>query len=113
MFVRSPGQDLLPSRRCTAEMGCIIPSSVSSEGNAMSKWWKVGAVAVGLLTVGTLVGASLATAQGVGASARPASGPGSCTLKGWNPATDPQNAKNLPIGQRPQTYKPDNFDCTG
>ncbi len=76
----------------------------------MSKWWKVGAVAVGLLTVGSLVGASLATAQG---SARPTSGPGSCTLKGWNPATDPRNAKNLPIGQRPQTYKPDNFDCTG
>jgi PKD repeat protein len=79
----------------------------------MSKWWKVGAVAVGLLTVGTLVGASLATAQGVGASARPTSGPGSCTLKGWNPATDPLNAKNLPLGQRPQSYKPDNFNCTG
>ena len=92
-------------------MGCIIPSSVFSEGNAMSKWWKVGAVAVALLTVGTLVGASLADAQGGGA--RPTSGPGSCTLKGWNPATDPRNAKNLPLGQRPQTYKPDNFDCAG
>jgi PKD repeat protein len=91
-------------------MECIIPSSVCSEGNAMSKWWKVGAVAVGLLTVGTLVGTSLADAQG---GTRPTSGPGSCTLKGWNPATDPANAKNLPIGQRPQTYKPDNFDCTG
>ena len=42
-----------------------------------------------------------------------ASGVGSCTLKGWNPATDPADAKDLPIGHRPQTYRPDDYDCTG
>ena len=42
-----------------------------------------------------------------------ATGLGSCTLKGWNPAADPEDAKHLPIGQRPQTYRPDNYDCSG
>ena len=45
--------------------------------------------------------------------AHPASGVGSCTLKGWNPAADPDDATNLPTGKRPQSYKPDNYDCTG
>jgi PKD repeat protein len=80
----------------------------------MSKW-KLRAVIVGLLAVCGLMAASFATAQGAGtaAAARPKSGPGSCTLKGWNPNTDPKNAKNLPVGKRPQTYKPDDFDCSG
>jgi len=34
-------------------------------------------------------------------------------LKGWNPASDPTDAKDLPIGKRPQTYRPDNYNCTG
>ncbi|MDH6116963.1 PKD repeat protein [Kitasatospora sp. GAS204A] len=73
--------------------------------------WKKRSASVALLAVVTLAGASLATAQGAGK--HPATGVGSCTLKGWNPATSPANAKNLPVGQRPQTYKPDDFDCTG
>ncbi len=73
--------------------------------------WKKRSASVALLAVVTLAGASLATAEGAGK--HPASGVGSCTLKGWNPATSPTNAKNLPVGQRPQTYKPDDFDCTG
>jgi PKD repeat protein len=43
----------------------------------------------------------------------PKQGVGSCTLIGWNPKTDPKNAKNLPLGHRHQTYKPDNYNCTG
>jgi PKD repeat protein len=38
---------------------------------------------------------------------------GSCTLKNWNPATDPSDAKDLPEGHRPQSYKPDDYNCTG
>jgi len=44
---------------------------------------------------------------------RPATGVGSCTLKGWNPTSDPADAENLPVGHRPQSYKPDNYNCTG
>jgi len=47
------------------------------------------------------------------AGLHPATGVGSCTLKGWNPNTDPEDAKDLPIGDRPQSYKPDDYDCTG
>ncbi|MBR7826455.1 PKD domain-containing protein [Actinospica sp. MGRD01-02] len=43
----------------------------------------------------------------------PATGVGSCTLKGWNPKADPADAKSLPVGKRPQSYIPDNYDCTG
>jgi PKD repeat protein len=68
--------------------------------------WIAGAVFLALIVVGIT-----GVAQGA-ATKRPASGPGSCTLIGWNPQTDPKNAKNLPIGHRPQTYKPDNFNCS-
>ncbi|HKT05475.1 MAG TPA: PKD domain-containing protein [Rugosimonospora sp.] len=43
----------------------------------------------------------------------PATGVGSCTLKNWNPAADPDDATDLPEGSRPQTYKPDDYNCTG
>src|SRR5579884_2914139 len=58
---------------------------------------------------------ALTTIQSPAAQAglHPATGVGSCTLKGWNPNTDPEDAKDLPIGDRPQTYKPDDYDCTG
>jgi PKD repeat protein len=59
-----------------------------------------------------LIVVGITGAAQAGASKRPTSGPGSCTLIGWNPQTDPLNAKNLPIGHRHQTYKPDNFDCS-
>jgi PKD repeat protein len=58
------------------------------------------------------VGGLTGVAEGVGAKG-PSSGPGSCTLNGWNPNTDPANAKNLPAGKRPQSYKPDDFNCSG
>ena len=60
-----------------------------------------------------MVGFALGPAQAGPAPKHPATGVGSCTLIGWNPNTDPANAKNLPNGQRPQSYKPDNYDCTG
>src|SRR5262245_59984695 len=47
------------------------------------------------------------------AGAHPATGVGSCALKNWNPKLDPEDAKDLPQGQRPQTYKQDCYDCTG
>jgi PKD repeat protein len=47
------------------------------------------------------------------AGAHPATGVGSCTLKNWNPGLDPADAKDLPEGQRQQTYKPDDYNCTG
>src|SRR5215467_10339564 len=67
-------------------------------------WMAGAAAAVALIVVGS--------ASAAGAS-HPATGVGSCTLKGWNPASDPANAKNLPIGKRPQTYRPDNYNCAG
>jgi PKD repeat protein len=58
----------------------------------------------------SLPGFFLTPASGAG---HPATGVGSCTLKGWNPSTDPDDAKDLPIGDRHQTYIPDNYNCTG
>jgi hypothetical protein len=48
-----------------------------------------------------------------GGANRPTTGVGSCTLKGWNPATDPADATALPVGHRPQTYTRDNYNCIG
>ena len=47
------------------------------------------------------------------AGVHPATGVGSCTLKNWNPGSDPGDAKDRPQGDRPQSYKPDDYDCTG
>ena len=69
-------------------------------------YWIAGTIVLALILAGIT-----SAAQGMG-SKRPTSGPGSCTLIGWNPQTDPKNAKNLPVGHRPQTYKPDNFNCS-
>ena len=77
------------------------------------KHWRRKSVGVAVLAGIAMAGvASLSWADGAGAT-HPKTGVGSCTLIGWNPNTDPTNAKNLPAGKRPQTYKPDNFDCTG
>jgi PKD repeat protein len=70
--------------------------------------WKF--VGPSLLALVALI-ASLIQLEGSGA--HPATGVGSCTLKGWNPNTDPNDAKDLPEGQRPQTYKRDDYNCTG
>ena len=56
------------------------------------------------------LGASVAGWAAAGAGGHPATGVGSCTLKGWNPSTDPKDAKDLPFGHRPQTYRGDNYD---
>jgi PKD repeat protein len=70
------------------------------------KLWIAGVATVVLSLPGFFMNPALS-------AGRPATGVGSCTLKGWNPSTDPQNAKNLAVGDRPQSYKPDNYDCTG
>ncbi|MFD0636565.1 hypothetical protein ACFQ9X_38280 [Catenulispora yoronensis] len=69
--------------------------------------WKLRIAGVAVLGL-ALAGLELGTASGQGTT-RPETGPGSCTLKGWNPSTDPLNAASLPVGQRPQSYD----DCTG
>src|SRR5215469_3256160 len=68
-------------------------------------WIAAATVAAGLIAIGLFTPAL--------GSGRPSTGVGSCTLKGWNAATDPADAKNLPIGDRPQSYKPDDYNCTG
>src|SRR5499433_3155116 len=85
---------------CTRAWNCV-------EGVRMigRRLWLAGAAAAVALVV-----AGSAPAEGAG---HPATGVGSCTLKGWNPASDPANAKDLPIGKRPQTYRPDNYNCAG
>ncbi len=72
------------------------------------KGWKWGTAAAALL----IAVAGLAPAS-AGAGAHPSTGVGSCTLKNWNPGTDADDAKDLPEGQRPQSYKPDDYNCTG
>ena len=77
-----------------------------------SRVWKSGAV---FATAIVLVVLSLLLIPGAAAQggAHPASGVGSCTLKGWNPSTDPKDATDLPEGSRPQTYRPDDYNCNG
>ena len=70
-------------------------------------WMASIAAAVALTAIGASA-AVRATAAG-----HPTTGVGSCPLKNWNPSTDPKDAKDLPLGHRPMTYRPDDFDCTG
>jgi PKD repeat protein len=75
----------------------------------MVRWksWMAGVVVVVLSL------AALQPSPAEGADGHPASGVGSCTLKNWNPNLDPDDAKDLPQGKRPQTYKPDDYNCAG
>jgi PKD repeat protein len=75
------------------------------------KFTFLGVVALAT-TAGLLAGLTGNEAAASSAMHR-ASGVGSCTLKNWNPGTDPEDAKDLPEGDRPQSYKPDDYDCTG
>ena len=72
------------------------------------KLWVASIAAVVALTA---VGASVAV--GATPAGHPKTGVGSCPLMNWNPSADPKNAKDLPLGKRPMTYRPDGFDCTG
>jgi hypothetical protein len=77
------------------------------------------AVVVVFLFSGIASPTTMATGEGTPSSqaepapAHPATGVGSCTIKNVNPNLDPGDAKDLPQGERPQTYKPDDYDCTG
>ncbi len=74
------------------------------------KSWRLGVITL------TLSAALVSALPGSGQSAtasRPATGVGSCTLKNWNPSTDPDDAKDLPQGHRPQSYRPDDYNCQG
>src|ERR1700736_2028043 len=92
----------------------VVTRRGSARGVPMRRW-KAGratAVIVALATSLFTGYASLAS-QAATAGGHPQTGVGSCTLKGWNPTQDPRNATNLPVGKRPQGYKPDNYNCTG
>jgi PKD repeat protein len=71
--------------------------------------WKLGIAGVAVVVV-TFAWIASGPAEGAGAHR---SGVGSCTLKNWNPGQDPDDAKDLPQGARPQTYKPDDYNCAG
>jgi PKD repeat protein len=74
--------------------------------------WK-SRLAVIVTAVAVFLVAANYPSPAAGASGHPSTGVGSCTLKGWNPSQDPDDAKDLPEGDRPQSYKPDDYDCTG
>ncbi|HEY4020179.1 MAG TPA: PKD domain-containing protein [Pseudonocardiaceae bacterium] len=77
------------------------------------KTWTTGFALVALAFGGIALSPDASADAGSAAGLHPATGVGSCTLKGWNPSTDPDDAKNLPEGQRPQSYKPDDYNCNG
>ena len=68
---------------------------------------------IAILAVAVTLAVPALLASPAEGSGRSTSGPGSCTLKGWNPSADPGDAKDRPQGSRPQSYKPDDYDCTG
>jgi PKD repeat protein len=74
--------------------------------------WKLWTAGISVVVLSVAAGA-LGPAAAAGARAHRATGVGSCTLKGWNPGDDPADATALPNGHRPQSYKPDNYNCTG
>jgi PKD repeat protein len=76
----------------------------------MSKIRSVGRTFAAALICLSLAGVGLIEAGA--ASADRASGVGSCTLKNFDPADAGIDA-NLPEGHRHQTYRPDDYSCTG
>src|SRR5215475_6912368 len=74
--------------------------------------WK-SRLAVIAAAIAVLLVAANYSSSAAGSTAHPATGVGSCTLKNWNPSQDPDDAKDLPEGDRPQSYKPDDYDCSG
>lgn len=72
----------------------------------------IGAAIV-LVSIPLMLMGMIPASHTVATAPHPATGVGSCTLIGWNPFGDPANTKHLPLGKRPQSYKPDNYDCTG
>ena len=78
--------------------------------------WRSYAASGAAVAVVSLTGFFLSPASGAVGQAthlHPATGVGSCTLKGWNPKAPHPNVKDLPLSKRIQTYKPDNYDCVG
>jgi PKD repeat protein len=70
---------------------------------------RIAAVTVALLSLAL----SSSPVHAAPVAPHPATGVGSCTLNGWNPGADPTDAADLPVGQRVQTYKPDDYNCNG
>jgi PKD repeat protein len=66
-----------------------------------------------LLSAALFSGQFSSVDQAAATGVHPATGVGSCTLKNWDPDSDPEDAKDRPEGDRPQSYKPDDYNCTG
>jgi PKD repeat protein len=79
--------------------------------------WKARITGVAAVVALSLLGFFLAPASGAairGAGLHPATGVGSCTLINWSNKDHPiPDANAIPLGHRPMTYKPDNYDCKG
>ena len=79
--------------------------------------WKPQLMVGAAVAVLSLAGFYLSPASGAVAGAthppNPATGVGSCTLKNSEPKLRLRNPTKLPVDQRKQTYRPDNYDCNG
>jgi hypothetical protein len=98
-------------RFVTRRRAHIVAWVVRSAGGVSVMGWRPKLVVVVLST--SLFTGQVGLLSQAEAAGHPATGVGSYTLKNWNPKLAPRDAKNLPQGQRPQSYKPDNYDCTG
>ena len=82
----------------------------------MSRWRAQvagGAVVAVLSMAGFYLSPANGAVSGASQLKNPATGVGSCTLKNSDPKLPLRNAPDLPLGKRPQTYRPDNYDCDG
>src|SRR5215469_14732763 len=79
--------------------------------------WKARITGCAAVIVLSMAGFFLAPASGAAARAahvHPATGVGSCTLINWKNSDHPiPDANSIPLGHRPMSYKPDNYDCKG
>ena len=72
------------------------------------RWKAAFVLATGALAISLATMSSGAALAGV----HPATGVGSCTVKNTDPGDDGDD-KVAPEGDRPQSYRPDDYDCTG
>ena len=79
--------------------------------------WKAQLAGGAVVAVVSLAGFGLSPANGaaggVSQAENPPTGVGSCTLKNPHPKLDVPNPAKLPLSERRQTYRPDNYDCEG
>src|SRR5262249_39758004 len=99
--------------RSSASLATLCMRSFGMGWNSRIARAVVAVLVLGSIASRTSLAVGYGEPQAQPGAAQPPTGVGSCTLKNWNPNTDPDDAKDLPEGARPQTYKPDDYDCTG